>query len=113
MHTGLTHAVVASGAAGGTSITTSGNTSGAIADFFRNVWHVVADPISQAIASAPLWLQAPVVITLAMLGCGVLALAWLRIVDLTGVMAIRIGHRLRSKVDADYQPPRNLAEQEK
>lgn len=124
MHTGIDHSVVAGGIgpadgagvadvlARSTSVAAS-STSGTAMDSIRNAWHVVTDPISQAIASAPLWIQAPVVIVLAMLGCGVFALVWLRIVDLTGAMAIRIGHRLRSKVDADYQPPRNLAEQRK
>lgn len=77
----------------------------------RSAWHVITDPMSQAIASAPLWVQAPVVILLAMLGCSILALVWLRIVDLTGALAIRSVQRLRAKVDADYQPPRNLVQE--
>lgn len=41
------------------------------------------------ITSAPLWLQAPLVVSVAVVLCGVLALIFLRIVDIVGAKTNR------------------------
>lgn len=65
----------------------------------------LVDAIGQSLTSAPLWLQAPLVMIVVIPLCGVLALAWLRIVDVLGAMGLRVFHALSAKVGTSIKNP--------
>ncbi|AUY58355.1 Putative membrane protein [Corynebacterium pseudotuberculosis] len=58
------------------------------------------DSASQFLTSAPLWLQAPLVLIVVVPVCGVLALVWLRLIDVLGARILRILMSVRAKVEA-------------
>ncbi|ARU46562.1 hypothetical protein [Corynebacterium silvaticum] len=58
------------------------------------------DSVSQFLTSAPLWLQAPLVLIVVVPVCGVLALAWLRLIDVLGARILRILTVVRARVEA-------------
>lgn len=60
----------------------------------------LVDATGQALTSAPLWLQAPLVMIVVIPLCGVLALVWLRIVDVSGAMGLRLFHSVHARVSS-------------
>ncbi|OAG70347.1 hypothetical protein [Corynebacterium ulcerans] len=58
------------------------------------------DSVSQFLTSAPLLLQAPLVLIVVVPVCGVLALAWLRLIDVLGARILRILTVVRARVEA-------------
>ncbi|AKP09167.1 Hypothetical protein Cp262_1515 [Corynebacterium pseudotuberculosis] len=58
------------------------------------------DSASQFLTSAPLWLQAPLVLIVVVPVCGGLALVWLRLIDVLGARILRILMSVRAKVEA-------------
>lgn len=49
----------------------------------------LVDAVSQALTTSPLWVQAPVVMVVAIPMCAALALVWLRVVDRIGAVVLR------------------------
>lgn len=54
------------------------------------------DSISQFLSTAPLWIQAPLVMIVVIPLCAVVTIAWLRFIDFCGSLATR-KHRPRSQ----------------
>lgn len=71
-----------------------------------------ADSIAQYLTSAPLWLQAPIVILGALILCAVLAVILLRIIDFLSVKVFRSSGPTRTQRPPGAQRSRRAASPE-
>ncbi|WKD60658.1 hypothetical protein CCICO_03065 [Corynebacterium ciconiae DSM 44920] len=53
-------------------------------DALRDIYVEITNELGQSIVSLPVWLQAPVVTTAALILCGIGAVVLLRVIDLVG-----------------------------
>ncbi|AZA11895.1 hypothetical protein [Corynebacterium gerontici] len=67
-----------------------------MADWFTDL----GDAVAQFLTTSPLWLQAPLVIIVAVPMCALLAMLWLRAVDRCGALLARGGARARQRAQA-------------
>lgn len=67
-----------------------------MADWFTRL----GDAVAQFLTTSPLWLQASLVIAVAVPMCALLAMLWLRLVDRGGALLARGGARPRRRAQA-------------
>ncbi|WBT08152.1 hypothetical protein PAB09_09645 [Corynebacterium sp. SCR221107] len=73
----------------------------------------IVDAVGQFLTSAPLWLQAPIVMVVMIPLCGVLAVVWLRVVDVAGAVLVRAFRPHGARVGGNAHEPTGGGEQEK